>query len=419
MEKSECNHRILKENMRILMLVFLALVTLGCAAQKKSTQTVKGKVKKAANVAENNNRFAFDLYDQIGNGNKENQFFSPFSISTALAMTFAGADGETAKEMKEVLYFEENTPQFHQDYGSYLSALKNGASKYAELNIANRLYPDQSFKFKSSFLDDIGKNYGAGIDKMDFRGHSEESRKIINSWVEKQTKEKIKNLLPSGSVNPDTRMVLVNAIYFKADWRYSFNKERTKEDNFNTEGLGKVKTDFMNAKRNMHYTEEKNYKMVRLPYKGQRHSMIVVLPKGNKKLKSVEDSFDYSSIDNLYRGQNEVIFKMPKFEMTIPLGLKQPLQEMGMTSAFNKANFKKMSDEGNLAISDVIHKAFVKVDEEGTEAAAATAVTITTTSISVGPDPKPKEFIADHPFMFFIVDDQTKNILFMGRIQKP
>ncbi len=400
-------------------LLFLFLV-MSCSAQKETTSKKSKSVptKKAESIASQNNRFAFDLYRQIADKDG-NVFFSPFSISTALSMTYAGASGNTAQEMANVFYFDKNTPTFHQKYGAYLAQLNRNAKSLIELNIANRLYPEKTYQFKKTFLADVGKNYGASIEKMDYQANSEGSRKIINTWVEEQTKNRIKNLLPSGTVTPDTRMILVNAIYFKADWQESFDKNRTQKDNFKPESGGKIQADFMNAQRCMPYTETSQYKMVRLPYKGKRHSMIVVLPKGNKSLKSIEKNFDFSNIKELYAGQQEVIFKMPKFEMTLPLGLNEPLQKMGMKEAFSSAaNFSNMSD-GNLAISDILHKAFVKVDEEGTEAAAATAVIAVTTSAVAMPTPEPKKFIADHPFLYFVVDDATQSILFMGRLSQP
>lgn len=400
------------------LIIGLFALSLGCSAQKDVP--LNKRVGDPTAIPANNNQFAFDLYREIGSDNKKNLFFSPFSISTALSMTYAGADGQTAREMKEVLHFGENTPEFHEAYGNYLNGLNRNATNYVELNIANRLYPEQNFAFQSSFLKRVDKNYGAEVEKMNFRGNAEGSRIAINKWVEEQTKDRIKDLLPSGSVSPETRMVLVNAIYFKADWKTSFEKQLTQEEDFKKEGRGTVKALFMNARRNMPYTETGGYKMVRLPYKGNKQSMVVVLPKGIRSLSAVEKDFDFSKVDELYRGEQEVIFKMPKFEMTLPLSLTEPLKKMGMKEAFGMgANFSNMAESNNLAISDVIHKAFVKVDEEGTEAAAATAVTMVVTSISMQEPPQPKEFIANHPFMYFIIDDQTRSILFMGRMMDP
>jgi serpin B len=373
-------------------------------------------------IATNNNRFAFDLYQQVRDQNEGNIFFSPFSISTALAMTYAGANGSTADEMKSALHFSPNSPDFHYGYGAYIKALEKNAKGNIELNIANRLWGETSYKLHDDFVALNKKAYDSPLVKVNYKGNPDGSRQEINKWVEEQTKDKIKDLLAPGTISSDTRLVLANAIYFKGDWKHKFDEKRTKEMKFNLEDGNTVKADFMYYKGGVNYHETKNYKMIRLPYKGNMQSMIVVLPHKAEMMKEVENHMSTSLVQNamIYYAQPEVIVKLPKFKMTLGMGLNKLLQNLGMKNAFSAiADFSKMTPSNDLYISDVVHKAFIEIDEEGTEAAAATAVVMTTTSVSNSRPPKPKEFIADHPFLFYIVDNKTSSILFMGRIMNP
>lgn len=372
-------------------------------------------------IAKHNNDFAFDLYSEIAKTQTGNIFISPFSISTALAMTYAGAAGDNETQMAEVMHFAPNNPAFHTDYGKYQSRLEANAESNIQLRIANRLWGEEKYKLVQDFVDLNAQAYHSPLQKMNFRSAPEGSRMEINKWVEDQTEERIKDLIPPGGINIDTRLVLTNAIYFKGDWLYQFDKKETRDKKFYKADGTKTETPFMNYVGSLNYTETDLAKIIRLPYKGEKQSMIVVLPHKTKDLEKVEAQMNASTFQSvLYAYTPEVILALPKFKMTLPLNLNGYLQNMGMTLAFGAdADFSKMTPKNDLFISSVVHKAFIEIDEEGTEAAAATAVIMTLESISVYEPPQPKEFIADHPFLFYIIDDETQAILFMGRLMEP
>lgn len=374
-------------------------------------------------IADGNNSFAFDLFHELRSKKDGNIFYSPFSISTALAMTYAGADGQTEAEMKSVLHFGDNDGNFHMGYGDYLTLLKSNADSVIDLRIANRLWGDEMFEASSMYLTLTRSAYGSALEQLDFRKNAEKSRTHINDWVADQTEQHIKDLIPSGAVDKDTRMVLTNAIYFKGDWMHEFNKDKTKEGDFHLVNKQKSKAKFMTQERRFAYNDSHElFKTIRLPYKGGKQSMVIALPKEKGDIHKTEEAFTKKDIEKAYNslGQN-VLLKLPKFKMTLPLTLSNELKALGMRTPFTGgADFSKMSEKEGLMISEVIHKAFIEVDEKGTEAAAATAVVMMTTSSAMPMEPPmPKLFVADHPFLFYIVDDETKSILFMGRVMEP
>ncbi|UTW66036.1 serpin family protein [bacterium SCSIO 12643] len=372
-------------------------------------------------VALNNNSFAFDLYKEIVKGEQGNIFFSPFSISTAMAMTYAGADGSTAEEIAQAMHFGPNTPEFHTSYGNYLSTLDKNAEGNIQLRIANKLWGEQHYAFVPQFLDLNKEAYRSSLQKVDFVKGWEASRVQINDWVARKTEDRIKDLIPPGALTTDTRLVLTNAIYFKGDWLYEFKKKDTKPRKFYQTQKSYSTVDFMNYKGGFNYYENDMFKMLRLPYKGRQQSMIIVLPHKHEYFEKMEGLQNSKLLQRaLYSNMPEVIVSIPKFKMTKPLGLKGHLKTLGMVHAFKDgANFSKMTPSNDLYVSDVLHKAFVEIDEKGTEAAAATAVIIATESMVPSQPKKPKEFIADRPFLFYIIDDKTQSILFMGRVMNP
>ena len=370
-------------------------------------------------IARGNNMFAFDLYQRVAAKESGNLFFSPFSISTALAMTYAGANGQTASEMAKTMRFGPNEPDFHYAYGSYLNALEDNAKGNIQLRIANRLWGEKTYKLRDDFVALNKRAYDSPLKPMDFINSPDGSRTSINTWVADKTEQRIKDLIPEGIITTDTRLVLTNAIYFKADWLYQFKTKKTKEKKFTLADGEKIKVPFMHFKGAFDFYRNEKYKAIKLPYKGSKQSMVVVLPKEGVALSEIEHTIDLNMFMYLEGYKPDVELALPKFKATLPLSLNGYLQEMGMQQAFtNAADFSKMSDGQALMISDVIHKAFIEVNEEGTEAAAATAVVMVLTSTNA-PDPKPETFIADHPFLFYIIDDQTGAILFMGRIMNP
>ncbi len=377
---------------------------------------------KKPSISAKNNLFAFKFYSELIKTEKENVFFSPFSISTALAMTYAGADKTTAEEIANTFYFGPNEEAFHAEYGEYLKTLLANSAGNIELEIANRLWGEENMKFLAAFLDLNERLYNSPLEKLDFVKNHEASRILINEWVALKTKDKIKDLIPQGAVSPETRLILTNAIYFKGDWKNQFDKELTADKTFVLADAKKITIPFMNARGSYNYAETANAKFIRLPYNGDKHSMIIALPNHQTDLSAVEEQMTPNRFADLYNGiKPEVILSLPKFKMTLPIKLKEQLKAMGMNQAFAAgANFSKISEQDKLFISEVIHKAFIEIDEKGTEAAAATAVIMAVTCTSSHDDrPLPKVFNADHPFLIYILDDQSQSILFMGRVMNP
>jgi serpin B len=394
-------------------------------------------------VVEGNKAFAFDLYEKLKKV-EGNLFFSPYSISTALAMTYAGARGNTEKQMGTALHFTLDQKRFHPAFACLESQLKAIHEKSdIELNIANALWAQEDYVFLREFLDLIQSNYGTVLNHVDFKRACEAARKQINAWVEQKTKDKIKDLIKPGVLNALTRLVLTNAIYFKGRWESPFKKNRTKESPFWLSIDKSVEVPMMTQKRQFRYMESDSLQILELPYVGDDLAMIVLLPRKVDGLAQLEADLSVENL-NVWTGRlkkREVSVFLPKFKMTSQFRLSETLASMGMPDAFggnadfsgidgtkdlfisaviHKA-FVDVNEEGteatkDLFISAVIHKAFVDVNEEGTEAAAATAVVISLTS---APSTPPPTFRADHPFVFLIRDNHSGSILFVGRIVNP
>ncbi len=398
--------------MKHLISASLLVLLLAASSSKKQTDP--------KTIAYQNNQFALELYGEIIEKEDGNIFISPFSISTALAMTYAGADGQTATEMAKAMHFGPNEPEYHYAYGDYLKRLEKNADGNIELKIANRLWGEKSYPINPDFVRLNKKAYNSPLQGVDFINHPEESRQTINNWVADKTEQRIKDLLYPGTISSDTRLVLTNAIYFKGDWLYQFKKNKTKPKKFHLVDGSTMKTPFMHFEGAFNFYHDADYKMIKLPYKGYKHSMVVVLPNEGTPLATIEKKMNPNMFDMLgYGYKPDVELALPKFKLTQPLNLNSYLQNLGIKTAFtNAADFSKMADGQALMISDVVHKAFVEINEEGTEAAAATAVVTVITS-TVQQEIKPETFIADRPFLFYIIDEETKAILFMGRIMKP
>jgi serpin B len=382
---------------------------------------IKLSDQKAVDPAIGNNQFAFEMYNELST-KKQNFFFSPYSISAALAMTYGGARGETAQQMSKALHFEINQKKFHPKFQALSDTLLSRNRRGMEFKIANKLWAEKEFTFLDSYFELTKKYYGAALEKMNFKTAAEAARLAINKWVEDQTNDKIKDLLKPKILSKDTRLVLTNAIYFKGSWANEFDKKNTREGNFLADGEKLVKADFMNKyKSQTKYFENDLVKIIDLPYKGDELSMTILLPQKNKGLPFAEQALNAENFANWVGAlrQEEVNISLPKFKMTSDFSLKELLSQLGMPIAFVRgvAEFKGMTGENNLFISAVIHKAFVEVNEEGTEAAAATAVIMDMVD-SVQID-LTKEFKADHPFVFMIRDTKTGCILFTGRVIDP
>jgi serpin B len=360
--------------------------------------------------------FALDLYGQL-KSQDGNLFFSPNSISTALAMTYAGAKDKTAKEMASVLHFTLPNDRLNAAYAARLHDL-NATHKGYELSAANALWGQKGFSWRKEFLDLNQKYYDAGLNEVDF-SQSEQARQTINGWVEKQTHDKIKDLIQPGVLDSLTRMVLTNAIYFKGKWALQFDPKMTLDGDFWTSATDKVKTPLMTERGDFNYVENDTLQAVELPYTGKGVSMIVLLPRKRDGLGELEKQLTAKNLSDwtgALRPEKELNVTLPKFKMTLQFELTKELEALGMKDAFStEADLSGMGGEpGYLYLSHVIHKAFVDVNEEGTEAAAATGVVVRTLALKVTP-----VFRADHPFVFVIRDNKSGAILFMGRLLKP
>jgi len=369
-------------------------------------------------VAQGNTAFALDLYGKLKDA-EGNLFFSPYSISTALAMTYAGARGDTEKQMAEVLHFTLDQKGLHPAF-SHLEAQLNAAQgkEGIELNVANSLWAQKDYIFLGEFLDLTKKYYGTVLSLLDFKKACEAARKKINAWVEEKTKNKIKDLIKPGVLDSLTRLVLTNAIYFKGNWESQFKKSKTEESPFWLAPGKSINVPMMNQKQNFNYMENDSLQMLELPYVGNDLSMIVLLPKNLDGLVQLESTLSVKNLTtwmDLLR-EREILVFLPKFKMSSQFSLDKMLASMGMHDAFTgKADFSGMTGKKDLYISAVIHKAFVDVNEEGTEAAAATAVAMRLLSM---PAPPPV-FKADHPFIFLIRHNPSESILFLGRVVDP
>jgi serpin B len=373
-------------------------------------------------LVDGNNAFALELYQSLRSKNG-NLILSPFSISLALAMTYSGARGETESQMAEVLHFGSQA-ETHPAFNALDLALEESPivpdkdQEPMQLSIANSVWAEQSFTFFPDFLDTLSMNYGAGIQLLDFMSNPEPSRKTINAWVSDETEDRINNLLTEGTVTPDTKMVLVNAIYFKADWFDPFDANDTYDGTFHLLDGSEVTAPMMSMYSNIAYATGDGYSVVELPYAGGSAVMDLLVPDEGKfeEIESqVSDEMLKEALANL--APTMLDLNMPKFEYDSSFLLSDALSTMGMPLAFdpNRADFSGMTDEQDLFISDVIHKAFVKVDEKGTEAAAATAV-IMEGATAIMPE---NSLIIDRPFIYFIRDAESRQILFIGRVLNP
>ncbi len=375
-------------------------------------------------LVEGNNAFAFDLYKQVGEGT-DNLFFSPFSISLALAMTYAGAAGDTESQMADAMRFYLSQERLHEAFNGLDQELaKRGEHAQGKddeafrLNIVNAIWGQQDYHFREDYLDLLARNYGAGLRVLDFQSEPEPSREIINRWVEEQTENRIKDLIPQGAIDSLTRLVLTNAIYFNAAWQSQFEKGATTQDLFYLLDGTELTVPMMNQTSSYRYASGSNFQAVELPYDGNEISMVILLPdQGHYDLfeGALDQELVGSVMDDLQ--STRIALSMPRFNLETTLDLKQALQAMGMVDAFdaNGADFSGMDGTMELYISDVLHKAFVEVDEDGTEAAAATAVVVGTTSIPADPI----RVSIDRPFIFLIQDIETNSILFLGRVMNP
>lgn len=383
-------------------------------------QSVREKGHSSIQTAvQGNTELALDLYQKLRTI-EGNLFFSPYSVSTALAMTYAGARGDTEVQMAQTLHFLLDQEQLHLAFAALEAKLGDiGRKAHIQLKIANALWPQVGYPFFEEFLALTKEYYGVLISPVDYRD-PETARQKINAWVEEKTQEKIKELISPGILDDLTRLVLVNAIYFKGNWASQFEKKLTKAATFLVTPSEKVEVPMMTQEHMFGYGEGDSLQILELPYVGDDLAMIVLLPKKVDGLVGLETALTVENLEKWmsHLRETEVRVFLPRFKMSRGINLNDALVSMGMVDAFDllKANFSGMDGNENwLYIAAVLHKAFVDVNEEGTEAAAATAVVMKARC----QPPPPPVFRADHPFVFLIRENYTGSVLFIGRVVNP
>lgn len=414
------------DKIKIILLVLIFSLTSICIGCIENTDIIKKNTINPESVeyydiAASNNAFAFAMYSQLAQleaGEKKNVFFSPHSISAAMAVCYEGAENTTKEQISNVFYFSANKTVLKVRFKEMNDRINSGAVDY-ELETANALWVQEEYPIKEQYVFNVKNYYDGKVTNLDFKGKPDASRKTINKWVEGKTNDKIKDLVPKGSINDDTRVIITNAIYFNGKWEHEFDEEMTGKRSFYPADGEEIPVDMMYMSSYFNYGENSKAKIIELPYKGNSISMYIVLPKENN-IKEFENNFtlnDYTKLKNGMNSTQNVETSIPKFKFETKTELSDSLIEMGVVDAFNlnRANFSGISDEP-LIISEVIHQTFIDVQEKGTEAAAATAITGVS---SCAMDSKPREFKADHPFMFFIEDRRTNCILFMGKVEYP
>ncbi|MFH1209693.1 MAG: serpin family protein [archaeon] len=376
-------------------------------------------------IVDANNQFAIDLYSRY-KSKDENIFFSPYSISSALTMTYEGAKGNTAQEMQQVLHLTSDKNAIRSSFAEIYNNL-NKEDKPYKLSTANALWAQEDYPFIEDYFNTINEYYGGGVTNLDFKTDTEESRQTINNWVEDNTNGKIKDIIPKGILSDMTRLVLTNAVYFKANWSDQFDVEITRDGIFRLNSGQNKEVEMMHKTSYFNYGETDNLQILEMPYLGDELSMLIILPKENN-IGEIENIFTINNLkdwkDNMKN--EEVVVALPKFKFETKYFMAEDLKEMGMPTAFKypDADFTGMSPptvmspNGELYIDEVIHQTFVEVAEYGTEAAAATVVEMKSGSSGPPPEP-PKVFNADHPFIFIIQEKSTGNMLFVGRVIDP
>ncbi len=370
-------------------------------------------------LAHDNAAFGAALYRHSDRGTG-NFIYSPVSVSVALAMTYAGAATETASQMATAMHFTLPASRLHPAFNALDSALNSrgeGAHDVSgnafQLNVINQLWGQRGFAIEAPFLDTLAEHYGTGLLALDFVGATEPSRMAINTWVEDQTNHRIVDLLPQGSITPDTRLVLTNAVYFNASWNAPFDPVATANESFTTLSGSTVTAPFMHNVLDANYVASDSVQIVELPYDGEEVSMLIVMPEDFNSFEATIDAdvLAVAASATLHR----VTLSLPKFEARSAFSVRSALETLGMPIAFTEqADFSGIDGAHDLSISDVVHQAFIRVDEHGTEAAAATAVIVGVTSV-----PQPVTLVVDRPFFFVIRDNATDSIIFAGRVIDP
>lgn len=365
-------------------------------------------------IATANNAFAFDMYDKIKND--ANTIFSPYSIFTAMAICYDGSAGSTQKQLSDVFYYPLDKQVLENSSQNMIVTINSENDQYI-LNTANALWVQEDYTLKSQYVNNAETYYGGKVQSLDFIDETDNSRLIINEWIENKTNNKIVDLLAEGSLSPDTRLVITNAVYFNGKWMTEFEEAVTSKRSFTLSSLSVKDVDTMYVAGKFNYFGDESASILELPYKGNDLSMYVVLPAENN-IDEFESNFTLDNYDELKDSMNKdyvLDLWMPKYNFETKAQLNEPLQDMGLVDAFQSdvADFSGMSDM-SLSISDVVHQAYIGVNEKGTEAAAATIVGVEEEALETDIQLK-----INHPFLFFIEDSRTGCILFMGKVEDP
>ncbi len=371
-------------------------------------------------LVEANTAFALQLYGKL-RPTEGNLALSPYSISSALAMTYAGARGDTARQMEQTLHFDPSKTGLHEQLGRLDAALQ-AAQGSNELSIANSLWPQEKYPFREEFLNLLKRDYGATVTALNYEREANRARVTINQWVDDKTRHKIAELIGPGVLNALTRMVLVNAIYFKGTWATPFPASSSQRDKFYAQPDTTITVPFMYQRGHFRYGENDRLQLLALPYIGRQLEMVILLPRSRDGIGPLESSLTPAGLAGWTSGMRnqQVNVALPKFKMSSGFSLAQALNALGLKDAFDpeRADFSGMDGRAHwLYLSAVLHKAYIEVNEKGTEAAAATAVVAAGSAMRI--QELPREFRADHPFLFLIRDSATGSILFMGRVVKP
>lgn len=413
------------QHLRPLLIAVLALALVAMSAPMNETGIAVAQTDFADLVA-GNNAFAFDLYHAVRE-ESENVIYSPYSLSLALAMVYAGARGETEAQVAETLHFTLPQDDLHPAFDALHQALTRPDEEPGpdeqplQLNIASAVWGQDGFPFYREYLGLLEANYGAGLTPLDFIGAPEESRQVINAWVSQETEERVQDLLPPGTIDSATRLVLTNAIYFNGAWQFQFEEAATQDSVFHLLDGDQVMVPMMRQSETFGYAAGESYQAVQLPYQGGQAAMLILLPDAGE-FETVEEALDADLFSEIVSAltPTHLALSMPRFEYESSFSLADTLADMGMSDAFDpqQADFSgiaPVSPEANLFISAVVHKAFVSVDEAGTEAAAATGVVFGVTSAPM----QTVEVRVDRPFIYAIYDLETQTILFVGRVLNP
>uniref|UniRef100_A0A1B6LQ12 Serpin domain-containing protein n=1 Tax=Graphocephala atropunctata TaxID=36148 RepID=A0A1B6LQ12_9HEMI len=394
--------------------VLCALVTMASCG---TVELSKNEMSALETVTQGTNKFAISLYRALSSNQSGNVFVSPLSVQMVLALAYTGAKGKTADELAKLLSLPEKLDNTYTGYNALLKVLQDPV-----LKLANRMFVEKSAAILETFQKSAEKYFLSPAEQVDFAKDTENSRVHINSWVEDQTNKKITNLLAPGVLSSDTRLVLVNAIHFKADWSKQFQEKDTKEQPFHVSKTKSVPVQMMNIKKKFGFVHDKELeaKILELEYEGGHFRMLVILPDEIDGLAALEAKLETVNLTEKvkYMQQPTVTVALPKFKMEETMDLNQILKSLGAETMFSpKADFSGISNIP-LVVSKVVQKAFVEVNEKGTEAAAATAGCIRLRR-SLDIEEEPQEFIADHPFAFVISHNPSSSVMFVARFSNP